>query len=166
MSIRSTHIIDDIQQCIYALLNTLSGSTSPWTSWTVVLGYPESEVFDQFTEPIIYVMAPVQIDKVEQQGQDAPTRYWRLTIGVWLERKHGGPEELNIIASRIMDLFEDKKVVGVDTTFNVTLGSTSYTSTNLSTQGIYVNGIIGDRERLEFIDEKEFRHEWEIGLFA
>jgi|GEM_PF-1143289 len=165
-NLRSTHIVDDVQQCIYALLNTLSGSTSPWTSWTVTLGFPEEEMLHQFAEPIIYVMSPVQLSRVTQQGASAITRYWRVILGAWLERKHGGIEELNIIASRIMSLFEDRKVACVDTTFNVTLGSTTYTDTNLTTMGIFVDGIQGERDRFEFIDEKEFRREWDLILVA
>lgn len=165
-NLRSTHLVDDIQLCIYTMLNTLSGSTSPWTSWTIKLGFPEEEVLDQFTKPLIYVMSPVQLNKIKQQGGSAITRIWRLTVGCWLERKHGGIEELNIIGSRLMSLFEDPKVACVDTTFTVTLGTTTYTDTYLSAMGICVDGIEGSKERFEFIDEKDFRREWDLVLTA
>lgn len=165
-NLRDTHLIDDIQQCLYALLNTMAGSTSPWTSWVIKIGFPEEEVLEQFDKPIIYIMEPVQLDRLRQQGGSAPTRYWRVTIGVWLERIHGGTEELNIIGSRIMKFFEDSKVSCVDTTFNVTLGATTYTATNLTTMGIFVDGIDGDRARFDFIDEKDFRREWDLTVVA
>ena len=165
-NIRTTHLIDDIQKCIYTLLNTLAGSTSPWTSWNIVYGFPEEEVFEQFDKPIIYVMAPVQLSKLFHQGGDSINRYWRMTIGAWLERKHGGTEEINIIGSRLMDLFDDKKVACYDTTFTVTLGTTTYTDTNLTTMGIFVDEVDSMRDRFDFIDEKDFRKEWDIVLVA
>ena len=165
-NIRSTHFIDDIQRCIYALLNELASTTSPWTDWTVKLGYPEAEVFDQFDEPIIYVMPPVQINKIRHQGESAPTRYWRMTIGAWLNRMQGGTEEMNIIGSKLMALFEDGATCCSTTTFDVTLGTTAYTNTNLITMGIVCNGIEGPNERFDVVDEKEFRNEWDVELIA
>lgn len=162
---RSTHIIDDIELSIYSLLYELSTSTSPWTDWTIKRGFPEEEVLDQFDEPIIYVMQPIQVGKVQQQGQSAVNRRWRMTIGAWLDRKHGGTEELNIIGSRLMSLFEDPRTACVLTTFDITLGATAYTDTNLTALGIFVDGIEGP-EPIYAPDEKEFRDEFKLYVIA
>jgi len=163
--IRETHILDDIQQSIYGMLNKLTTTTSPWTSWKVIIGFPEEEIFDQFDKPIIYVMSPIQVSKIQQQGQSGVNRRWRVKIGTWLDRKHGGTEELNIIGSKLMSLFEDPRTACVTTTFNITLGATTYTNTYLTQLGIGVDGIDGPNQVFVY-DEKEFRYEFELFITA
>ena len=163
--VRSTHIIDDVQLSIYSLLYELSTTTSPWTDWTIKIGFPEEEVLDQFAEPIIYVMQPIQVGKIQHQGQSAINRRWRIAIGAWLDRKHGGTEELNIIGSRLMSLFEDPRTACVLTTFDITLGTTAYTDTNLTALGVFVDGIEGPNQ-IYVLDEKEFRDEFQLYLVA
>ena len=162
--IRATHIIDDIQQSIYQLLTKLTAS-SPWSDWTIKIGFPEEEVFDQFAKPIIYIESPIQVGKIQQQGQSAVNRRWRITIGTWLDRKHGGTEELNIIGSKLLSLFEDPRTACVLTTFNITLGTTVYTATNLTALGIFIDGIEGPTP-INATDEKEFRDEFSLYVVA
>ena len=163
--IRATHILDDIQQSIIALLTQLTTTTSPWTDWKVVTGFPEEAVFEQFAKPIIFVLEPIIVGKLQHQGQNAINRRYRMTIGAWLDRKHGGTEELNIIGSRLMSLFDDPRSACVTTTFNITLGTTTYTATNLTTLGIYTDGIEGPMP-FYILDEKEFRHDYNVYVVA
>lgn len=165
MSIRSTHIVDDIQRCIFCLLESLSETAPPWTDWNVILGYPEATVFSQFIKPFIYVLEPVVIGRYFHQGGGKTTRLWRMSIGAWDHRKIGGPEELNIISSYLIDLFDDPKSVNSDIKFSVTLGNTEYSDVNLLSMGILVDRIEGP-QIIETEDEKEFRCQFELVLIA
>ena len=157
MAIRTTHQIDDIQTCIYTMLNSLTTS-SPWSSWQVIRGYPETDVFERFTKPFIWVEAPYQTSITYQQG-GLGTRNWELVIGVWADRSTGGNQEVAIMAGRLMYLLQDPQTVNRNTTFNLTLGGTSYTATYLSAQGVFVTGATGPRDINIITDIKEFRQE-------
>lgn len=163
MSIRSSYIIEDIQQCIYCMLLSLSGS--PWSDWKVILGFPETKIFDQFENPFIYVLEPVPIGRYMHQGGGKATRLWRMSIGAWDHRRIGGPEEINIIISHLLDLFDDSKKVNRDIMFSVKLGDIEYTDVNLITMGILVDRIEGP-QIIETEDEKEFRSQCELVLIA
>lgn len=164
MAIRANYIIDDIQRCIFELFEYLCDNTSPWTDWQVCYGYPETDVFEQFTKPFIYVEAPAQVFTRSMQA-GKPIRQWEMLIGVWDDRKTGGTEEINLMCSRILELFSDPKAVNYTNTFNVTIGTTSFTGTNLTTQNIYVIGIDGPRN-LFTEDIKEFRREFTVTIKA
>lgn len=163
MAIRGTHIVDDVQTLIYALLSELTGSggSDPWTRWTVIRGYPESDIFDHLDEPFIYVETPIMTNLLQEQGGE-PSYFWSLKIGAWDDRVTGGTEEINIIASRLIDFFNDPKTCHTQT-FDVTLGTTTYTDTTLMAQGLRVVGITGPRE-MYTENLKEFRMEFDLSL--
>jgi len=163
MSVRDTHIIEDVQQCIFKMLDGLT--SSPWDDWNVVLGYPDDTVFSQFSQPFIYVMEPLMVDRVRHQGASGVNRKFSMTVGAWDHRKVGGPEEINLIMSRLLKLFDDPKVVCVDSTFDITLGTTDYSDTNLSTMGVYIDDVSGPND-LFVHDEKEFRAEVSLEVVA
>ena len=161
MSIRRTYLIDDVQKCVFQLLRQLANTESPWTSWDVVEGYPEERVAGEFDEPFVYVLKPVVSTVYKQQG-GLPSYLMEMIIGMWDDRKTGGPEELNIIASHILELFMNPQTLNT-TTFTITLGTTTYTNTTLAAQGIRINNIEGPEE-VEVTDVKEFRGEFTLFL--
>ncbi|MDD5543897.1 MAG: hypothetical protein PHX83_12055 [Acidobacteriia bacterium] len=163
MSLRAARKSTDIQQCIYQLLAAKAAATSPWTSWTVVLGWPEDDVFKRFSKPVLYVEAPLCNGDFNQQGGAGYERY-SMIIGAWCDRKTGGEEEMNIITDTTLNLFKDPKTLQSTSTFNVTT-STAYTGTTLTAQGIVVQQINGPRV-LTAEDPKEFRREFEVILIA
>ena len=162
MTVQANNIIEDLQQCIFSLVKDFTDGTAPWTSWTPVLGYPETETFEQFTKPLIYIMAPVLTDTQWQQGGLYIGAYEGV-IGAWDDRKTGGTEEINIISSRILWLFGNPNTAHA-TTFDVVTDAT-YTNTTLIAQGLRVEGIAGPRE-IATEEIKELRVEFTLSIIA
>ena len=163
MSVRDTHIIDDIQACFYELIDKLCTTTSPWTSWSVYRGYPKAAVLSQFTKPLIYVMSPKWAGNINQMG-GKPAAYYEIVIGMWDDRKTGGTEEINIIASRLFSLFRDPNASHAQA-FTVTHGTTTYTDTTLINQRVSVVDTRALRD-IETTDEDEFRKELTLKIRA
>lgn len=162
MAIRENYEVDDIQTLVYSLLLHLAGDTSPWTSWEVIRGFPDVDVFDQFSKPFLYVLMPTTNYAYRHQGGKVGNKMWSLLIGAWDDRKTGGPEEIAIISSRMLGLFGDPQTAHT-TTFNCTLGTTTYTNTTLIAQGLRITAVRGPRE-LFAENIKEFRAEFELEL--
>ena len=151
---RANYIVKDIQKILWSLFKSLS---SPWTDWEIILDYPDQSVFEEFTKPFIYIEKPMIVNTREQQG-GMRSHDWELIIGCWVDRKTGGPGEINIITSRLIALFDDPKTLGT-TKFDVTLGATTTEDTTLVLQGIKFLNIMGPREIIKDTDLKEFRNE-------
>jgi hypothetical protein len=161
--VRANYIIEDIQRCIHGLITKLISGTAPWTSWRIVYGWPTSKVFETFTKPFIYVMPPMQTDFIFQSGGGKKLGRFDLTIGAWDDRVTGSTEEINIISSRILALFNDPATVQT-TQFNVTLDS-AYTNTTLNAQGVKIESCVGPSV-IGGEDIKEFRNEFSVTLRA
>ncbi len=161
MSIRAAYKSTDIQQCIYQLLK--AKTAAPWSSWTVILGWPEDDVYKRFSKPILWVEIPVATGRLDQQGGQSLNRY-SMIIGAWDDRKTGGEEEINVISDTITALFEDPKTLHSTSTFNVTT-SAAFTGTTLTAQGVIVEAINGPRV-ISTEDPKEFRREFEVIIIA
>jgi hypothetical protein len=161
MAVRSTYFIDDVQKCIHACLAAIT--SDPWTRWDIILGWPEADAATgKFVKPPIYIMPPKVIDWLWKQG-GKPGKALRMIFGAWDDRGSGGAEEINIIDSRILDLFTDPAVLNAQT-FTVTLGST-ITGTTLIAQGIGIEGIIGPHDLSTGTGSlKEFRHEFDLDI--
>ncbi len=164
--IRSTHFIDDVQRCVHACLAAIT--SDPWSRWDVILGWPEADATTgKFPKPPVYVMPPKVIDFGWTQG-GKPGKRLRMILGAWDDRGSGGTEEINIIGSRILDLFTDPAALNAQT-FSVTLG-TAITGTTLLAQGIGIDhdagpGIVGPRDLSDGTGSlKEFRHEYDLNL--
>lgn len=164
MSVRAAYRIDDVQLCIFELLN--DNTDAPFDRCDIILGYPNEERFEQFTSPIIYVMPPIILpDGIRSQGGVSSKRL-EISIGTWVDQSHGGSGESNVINSAIIDLFDDPQKCHSTQTFTVTLGLTAYTDTNLSTMGIEVEEIMYIRELAKSVDLKEFRYEINLQLLT
>ena len=156
--IRASQKIEDIQQCFFELLDSFT--TSPWDRWDVILGYPETNRFEHFTKPFIYVLSPKLVNTSPQQGGRSALT-WELIIGSWDDFQNGGVEEINIMNSEIFELFDDFQRVNDTVKFDVTLKS-AYTDVDLMDMGIGVVNIIGPREMSVIRTLKEFRYEFDI----
>ena len=163
MSIRSTHIVNDIQDCFYELLSQLATDTAPWTDWDILRAFPQQDVNTAFDKPIVYITTPARTGSIGQQG-GKPVFVWEIVLGVWIDRQAGNIDELGVMAGRIFDLFNDHNTLNKKT-FTVTLGTTEYASTTLLAMGIQVTTISGPRH-LEASDLKEFRQEFTVELIA
>lgn len=161
--VRANYKIEDIQRCIKGLIAKLVAGTAPWTSWQVVFGWPETDINNKLVKPTIYVLEPILIDQLFQQGGQTGLGLYEMIMGAWDDRYIGGTEEINIIGSRILNLFNDANTVHT-TQFDVTLDS-AYTNTTLITQGIRIVGIGGPRV-IDTEDRKEFRREFDLRLKA
>ena len=160
--IRTNNKIVDSWKCIDALLNKYQSTSAPWTSWKVIKGYPESNVFTDLGTPIIFTEPPVKtLEGPSQHGGEKSQEYLDMRIGIWDDRKTGGIEEISIISGRILDLFGNFSTVHT-ATFDVTLGS-AFSNTTLLNQGMRVEGITGPRS-IETVNQKEFRNEFVLRL--
>ncbi len=164
MAIRQNYITHDILKCVHALVNKLCSTTSPWTSWTALKGFPESDVFTDFSKPLIYLEDPVLAgDRVLQQGASKRTKEYSMIVGVWDDRKTGGQEEIQMMTSYLMDYFNDPYSC-MNATFDVTLAATN-SDTTLYAQGVVIEGINGPRI-VSTEDTKEFRREFDLRIIA
>lgn len=163
MSVRTTHIMIDIQDCFYALYSALISATSPWTDWQIVRGWPDSSVFENLTKPFIYLLEPFKTGSTGQQG-GREKFLWEAIHGLWVDRDVGGHEEIQIMESRLLDFFGYQYNCHRQT-LTVTLGATTYTSKTLLEMGIRVTGVSGPRDVGED-DLKEFRREMTIEFIA
>ena len=148
MSIRRTEQILDVQQCIVAALDSISGS--PWSDWEIVPGYPNEERFSHLDSSkdingIIAAMSPMIESSENQQGGGASISNMRMTIYGWATLDSGGPSEIQVIGSRLHYFF-NIAAQWASQTFTITIGSTVYTDTNLPTMGIDVVGFLGPTE--------------------
>ena len=160
---RTGYEIDDIQSCYYQMLKALTAA--PWSSWNVIRGWPEIEVFNNPSKPFIYVMPPVSVEDWMQQAGGIAGTIWEMIIGCWDGRLTGGPEEIQIIGSQLLALFNNPVTLNKTNTFNVTLGATTYTATELLSQGIETMSIRGPRD-IATEDQKEFRSEFTVSLLT
>jgi len=158
---RSGYELEDTQKCIVAMLDSVTDS--PLADAEIIFGYPESERFLKFTKPFIYVLEPILIERHYQQG-GIPVEYiYSITIGLWTDNNTGGIEEINLISSYLVTFFEDKKKCHSTQKFTVKLGNTTYTNTDLITQGIRIYEISDYRFILSDIEDlKEHRKELTI----
>jgi len=163
MSIRATHRIDDIQLCIFELLNDMTDA--PFDRCEVKLSYPNEEEFNNFTSPFIYVNPPVITEKFYQQG-GLPCFRAEIAIGTWTDQHLGGSGESNIINSAIINLFSNPQKCHKDKTFTVTLGLNEYSNTTLLNMGIEIEDVLYIRELVKSTDVNEFRHEIVLQLLT
>lgn len=158
MSVRAGYEIEDIQRVVHAVIAAKITGGAPWSSWTAILGWPESDVLNNLSKPVIYVEPPTMIARTVQQGAMS-SGVWEMIVGCWDDRKTGGTQEINIIGSQLLNFFRDKKTSHDTTKITITLGSTTYTSKDLIDMGVNVISIVGPRE-IATTDLKEFRTEF------
>ena len=152
--IRSNRKSIDSQKCLYEVIKKKCDNDAPWTSWSPLLGYPESEIWDDH-DAIIYVLIPVKTDEKWVQG-GLHFSSFNIKIGVWTTRRTGGEEEIQIISDELENLFTNPATLNA-VTFNIVTDAT-YTGTTLSTQGLQIVGVVGTNP-IATVDVKEFRRE-------
>ena len=156
--IRRDHIVDDIQTVLMALL-AAKQSDAPWSSWAVVRGFPNIEILETYSRPVVYVCAPEWMGQLLHAGGQ-PSWLWRVTVGAWDDRKTGGPRELNMIMSAMLDFFSDPQTCHTQR-FDVRIGGAVYGGTTLPEVGVRVEAVEGPREMMT-VDDGEFRAELAI----
>lgn len=157
--VRTNYKIQDVWENFYKLFSQFATDTAPW--WDVIKGWPESEVFDQ-GKNFIYTEPPKVVGVIGQQGGVFGSNM-NMLIGIWVDRQRGGIEESNIMASCLLDLFNNPNALH-SKQYDVTLGLTDYENTTLLAQGIHVDvGLIGPRD-INIPDLTDFRQEFEINL--
>lgn len=151
---RTNYEINDIQRIIWTMLKAKTGAL--WTSWEFIMGWPEASVFATFAKPFVYLMPPVLVETIRQQG-GLPGSLWSMTVGAWDDQKTGGSEEITILGSQLLYLFRDPYTCHSQT-FTIAIGGTTYTTLTLLDHGIHILSANGPRE-IATIDEKEYRIE-------
>ena len=160
--IRQARCAEDIRNLIYTFLTSLQ-SSDPWSRWTVVRGYPTTEIFE-LNSLIVFVMVPkyLPLESRRQQGAKSDLGAWIMRLGVWDSRLAGGTEEIGIASSQILYTFRDSTVWS-DATFNITFASLQ-SNTTIINQGVLVTGIDGPYEMIKNTDTNEFRYEFDLYL--
>jgi len=157
----NSRYFQDIQKNFYALLEKLSQTTSPWSRWKIIRGFPNSTHFGKFDSLMVYVLVPsLRFTAIAQQGGDYSVGEFEISIGGWAQRVNGGVEEINIFSSQIYKLFSASQN-WAGTTYDVTTDAV-YTGTTLYDQGISIVSITGPNKILENTDENDFRNEFKI----
>jgi len=160
LAVRRAYILEDVRECLYRAILKLTTSTAPWTSWAVTNGWPETDLMEQYTKLIIFLDAPLVPDLKKRHAGGLPSIPISIMVGAWNDISTGGLEENNIAISHIVEQFLNPKTLN-QITFNVTLGSTTYTATTLIAQGIRISNVFGPRN-LDKPDSKEYRRELEL----
>lgn len=137
MSIRNARKAYDSQKCIYQAIKKKCDNNAPFTSWTPILSYPQTDIWNDH-ESIIYLEDPVNTDVKWHQGGRNMTGF-NMMIGAWTVRKTGGEEEVIIMADELVNLFTDHKALH-QVTFDVTTDN-SYSDTTLNAQGVQIQNI-------------------------
>lgn len=153
--LRAGYEIDDMLTAIVALLK--NKTSSPWSSWEIIRGWPEIAVFELFSKPFIYVEHP-RLSGIfaQHMGGGKTMKSWEMIIGCWDDRKTGGPQEVAIMTSTLINLFGDA-AVHCDT-FTAAVGGVTYTSKTLIDWGIAISQNVFSRQ-IATEHEKEFRSE-------
>jgi hypothetical protein len=159
---RTGYEVDDIQSVLYAVILKFVNNTAPWTRWSVMRGYPETEYFATITKPFIYLDTPILTDDTYIQG-GLGHGSWEMILGCWDTRDTGGIEEVQIMSSSLLSFFRNPQSCHTKV-FDVTLGTTAYSNTTLKAQGIHIQNISGPRNISEAI--KDFRQELTLFLRA
>ena len=160
--IRRTRIFKDTQDVFKSLL--ASKTAAPWNRWTVIAGYPNETVFKVFTKPFIFVSEPIVVEKTFQQGGSVKNYKLNLRIGSWVSLQNGGAEELAIMVSELLNLFDDPYTCN-SLTFDTEIGSTTYTNTtlkamHLSVLDITIGGLI------EYKEDSQLRQDVNLTLIT
>ena len=159
MNIRDDHIIDDLQQVFVKLLRGRQ-TVAPWTRWEVIYNFPMGDVLEELDKPVIHVGPPMIVGQGVGSvggGLRGASR-WEIKIGFWDDRKTGSEQELNVMASTVLDFFKKSNVSAV-ATFDLSLSGTTVSATTLAGEGVRVQNIQGPRIIRAVTDIKEFRCE-------
>lgn len=164
MSVRETHAPYDIKDCFYALLNQFVSDGSPWSSWQIVRGFPDTDLCIAESKNYVYIDTVLRAGELKQQG-GKPRNIWNLTIGFWVSRDKGGEDEMEIWIGAMLYKFQDRTVHSKQ--FTVTLGTTEYADTTFLAQGIVVRSIDGPGPEIENdTSNSENRREMNLILIA
>jgi len=159
--IRQSRAVNDIQTVVKKYLESFQ-TASPWDRWTIINGYPSTEIHE-LQSVLIFIMPPRYLpDGVRQQGGNIELARWVLRIGVWDSRMSGGVEEIGIAQSQILYVFRNKESVK-DATFDITTDA-AYTATTFQAQGLRIEKIEGPFEIIKNVDTNEFRYEFDLYL--
>ena len=163
MAIRKNNT-SDMQAVIVALLKSLQ-SSQPWDSWDVVFGYPNEERILAADKNIIYVETPIQETLASEQFGGEPRNEWFCTIGYWNSIDEGGREEAGTWNANMVTLIQGKRTLYAYT-FDVEIGGTTFSSTTLGAQGVYLQTISSPIEIDKETDEDDHRMEVQISITA
>jgi len=152
--------VADIKECFVQMLDALS---SPWSDWEIVSGWPDRTILQAAQKDVVYVLSPIKSGEMQNQG-GLTRNYWDMVIGFWVTRDEGGPSEVDVFQSNVLNLFQNPQTVQ-GSQFTVEIASTTYTDTTLKEQGIYVTGISGPIE-IPTEELNDFRIEFTVNLTA
>lgn len=153
--IRSGYEAADIQKAVTDFLRSKAAAVAPWSSWSVVEGWPGSTVFENFKKLFLYSHAPILFQTDLHQAGRA-RKVYEMVVGAWSCSASGGREEAAIAQSALINLFEDPATNAVR--FNSTVGGTVNTNKTFLEIGMTVEGVINPRA-INVVSEDDFRAE-------
>lgn len=154
--IRAGYELTDVQKVVTDYLRyKVATAGSPWSSWIVVEGWPEQDVFANFSKLFLYSHTPTWLGEQVQQGGTG-LRNLEMVVGGWSCRAAGGAEEAAIALSALLYLFGNPAVNAA--TFNANIAGTAYTAKTFPQLGLTIDGITNPR-KIEFREDDDFRGE-------
>jgi len=163
---REAYLINDIQVVFYSLIKykiDSAAANEPFGDWDVDLGWPTEDKYQQFTKPLIMIESPKLPSQIKQFG-GGRTAYEScfIYINAWTDIYTGLNEEGNIIASHLIQLFNNANVHSIK--FPITLGGTTYTNQTLFLQGIKIDQVSGPIPFPEETDIKTTRNQLQVNF--
>lgn len=158
--IREARIYQDVKDLMIALIQAKITAGQPWAYWVISPSWPNENVYDKMTNPIIVVTDPKIINLGQRYG-GGNFKYMSMEIELWNNNETGGPEEINILSSEFIKFFGTSRSVHTQT-FDITL-STESTDTNIYKQGMSIVGLY-DRGNLYTEKEDQFRKGYNLNL--
>jgi len=147
--IRDSRYIVDSGEVFRALIDSLGDCFS---DCDVIFGELSENIFARFENPIVYILKPKpqsQLDINHYGGLNK--RGCIVTIGFWLNNKHGGDEELQILESYFYYFFRNPQLLYAQK-FTVILGTTTYTNKTLLDAGISIKSLGSFQEIPDSLD--------------
>ena len=166
MAIRKNNT-SDMQAVIVALLKSLQTAV-PWSTWTIIFGYPNSTQIKAADKGVVYVEEPILTTGAEsyQFGGGEPRNIWALRIGFWGFIDSGGRSRAGTWATQMVTLIQTKAALFAYK-FDVEIASTTFSDTTLGAQGVWLDTISGPRPITgQAEDKNDYRLEFEITLKA
>jgi hypothetical protein len=154
MSIRRNRVLGDIRDVLVDLLE--SKTTSPWNRWQIIAGYPNETVFERFLKPFIFVNSPVDRTPVKHQGSGSFNYIFNIPVGCWVNINNGWENELSIMTSELLLLFDNRKTC--NSLIFDTKTDTTYDNTTLVTMKMPVIDFSLGRY-IPYPDDKQLRQD-------
>jgi len=155
--------IGDIQTILYELFASLT-TTLPWSNWSVVYGFPNTEIIEAQNKVFMYIEEPILSGESVEQMAGQKLNSWIVQVGFWVNLDMGDRGEAQEWLSELINLVQNKYNL-YKKEFNVEIGGVEYSDTTLKAQGIMLKSISSVRT-IPTDENDDYRLEVQLHLTA